>query len=381
MKKIIENDRMNDHDCQGVLAVLFASLVTTLDRDIPEGMAPCGEDGRKTGKPGEPCTHCGGCRTGPKTLRKEAVGAYAGEYSFVSGEVFLLMDLAPVGKSNDVFADQYFFRYYSDKLDLLDLRTQMDDHIGFLFGYAGYAYESMKKGEGKEAIYSRVKASIEAGVPVIMKFAPQISNAYALITGYDDGGMALYACDGTNDGSYLRAGWTADWYERLDRAYIPGEKCGPTATIEDAFARGAMIMKPIFEGGIYKKAIEYVKDNKNYRKSRGNLAFQARLIHHFIEVPICGRSAACWFSGGACERYEKYRKEFGQIAVWGSEFHNQCWVVWRAAGKYTDHKAAKIRRLADPYYRRVIAEVLEICETSDRWIYNALCDACRVAGK
>ena len=369
--KILEGVIPYPLDCELRLGSVFASLLTYLQKDIPDEMLPCNNPGRTTGKPGDPCTDCGKCRMEKHgkcrmaNSRKRAVYAdFANEYAFVSGQSLLQFDL-PTG-------------HFLSKIGM-PLPDVFDDTVDFMLRYAGYRYSDADLADRARA-HRQISASIDRGVPVLMQY--RRNSLWLLVTGYG-GNLELYGYDGARmaphekmdppPDSYQKELFCAsNWHENAKRVVILGEKCEPTATLADAIARNERIMRPIFEQNYYQAAADYIRDDKNF-KGRVKLRRQAERISGFIGVPINARSVTAWFSETLMNSGDaKTRECFGALAHLCSEMHDICWVAWHAVGTYKRKPRRYIRLLADPVYRDMLAAVVERVGSKDREIYECL---------
>jgi len=61
-----------------------------------------------------------------------------------------------------------------------------DEFFDFLFGFAGLTWKRLSVSAGKDDIFTAVRASVEAGLPVLMKLG--IGPDWHVVTGYDDKG-------------------------------------------------------------------------------------------------------------------------------------------------------------------------------------------------
>lgn len=376
MKKIIENMIPNVIDCQGILGAIFASLIAS-QTNLPEGMAKCYNDFRKTGNKGDLCTLCGNCPG--HTLKEKIHTNFANEYAFVCGEVLTQFDMTERNK------------HWKEKVDIVSL---YGDPVDFLMGYSGYTYKSYNKTEEKEFIFNEIKKSINQGIPVIFRYEPIYM--YVLITGYNDENMSLYGYDGTWDCSFMqpapdsyenRLFCASNWYESMECMFILGERCEPSVTLDNVIARNVQIMKPAFEEKYYDKAVEYILNDDNFKDENNNLATQAQLISSFIDYSIGGRSAVSWYmflclGYGADYLYyppdsecdEKYKKAFDRIAGCCCDLHEISWVAWRGVGTHEEKGNEIIRRLADPFYRKMLAGLIRLIGMKDKQIYETLCE-------
>lgn len=86
MTRLIDNIIPYPLDCEVRLGSVMASLLMSLRRDVPDGMAICTTEHRKKGKVGEPCFRCGGRG---RAAAEKLYFSLANEYAFVSGQALL----------------------------------------------------------------------------------------------------------------------------------------------------------------------------------------------------------------------------------------------------------------------------------------------------
>ncbi len=108
-----------------------------------------------------------------------------------------------------------------------------EGNIDFLFGFAGYAYRHC---EDKAAFAGEVRASIDAGRPVIAKVKDGQA-PFRVVTGYD--ADAMLCPDFTNA---QRRPQNAPSFAELDALYLVGERIAPRYTLKDGLARIRQVM-------------------------------------------------------------------------------------------------------------------------------------------
>jgi len=351
-------------DCEVRLGSVFASLLTYLQKDIPDEMLPCDSPDRKTGALGDPCTDCGKCRMG-HSKKRQIFGDFANEYAFVSGQPLLQFDLT-VGVILS--------------WNGMPLPDEFSDTVDFMLQYAGYQYSDADMAD-KARAHRQISASIDRGVPVLMQYKK--NSLWLLVTGYGDN-MELYGYDGgcrwnhyekmdpppdRYEGKLFCA---SNWHENAKRVVILGEKCEPAVTLEDAVRRNERIMRPIFEQNYYQTGADYIREGGHFKKG-ANLRRQAKRISGFIGVPINGRSVTSWFAATLMDSSDPKVKEcFSGLASLCSQMHDLCWVAWHAVGTYKKRPGRYVRLLADPVYRDMLAAVVEQVGRKDREIYGCL---------
>ena len=125
--------------------------------------------------------------------------------------------------------------------------------IDFLFGFAGYEY---RKCADKNVFKNEVKASIDAGVPVIARAKSNVQGHFRVITGYD--GDALINPDYANA---LQQPKDMPTYDDLEVLYIFGEKTAPRYTLKDGLERIRHVMEHDIRAKIWDGHIEKVHSN------------------------------------------------------------------------------------------------------------------------
>ena len=369
MRKLIENVIAYPIDCEVRLGSVAAALLTSQNRDIPDGMAVCDNPDRRSGAVGEPCTRCGNCRGW--TIRERHYQRLANEYAFVSGQALLQFDMS--GKE-------------PESRDELQMLARCGDYLDFVFGYAGYQYRPVEAAAGKAAVFGAIRDSIDDGMPVLLQY--RADQLWLLVTGYDDT-TALYGYDGGAYADYYqmmtpapdryegKLFHAANWHDAMTRAVIVGGRCTASVSMDDVVVRNASLMKPIFDNDYYGRAADYIQDGGNYRDEGDNLRTQANLIDDFIGVPIGGRSIAGWFLLDQLERNceAKYRDPFARIAGCCCDIHEISWVAWRGVGRYEQEPERFHAKLTDPLYRKMLAGVVKLVGYKDRHVYEGLCDS------
>jgi hypothetical protein len=346
-------------DCEVRLGSVFASLLVSLKTDIPQGMAICNNEYRKNGAVGESCTRCGNCRGW--TIAEREYGSLANEYAFVSGQALVQFD---INDTNSL-----------SKKETLPLES-CGDYLDLMFGYAGYSYNTISSTEDKSSIFTAMKESIDQGKPVLLEC--QIDNVWVIVTGYDDN-MDIYGLDGLQwydrmkpapddyEGNLFHS---SNWYEAMKRVVIVGDKVTPTTTLRDVTAKNALIMKQTFDADYYNKASDYILDDTNFMDDIDNLRKQAKLINGFIGVPIGCRSIVSWFAFDMLEKdcEDSLRKMLDRVASCCCDIHEICWVLRHAV------EGEGVNRLADPLYRKMIADVVKLVGYKDFHVYESLRD-------
>ena len=359
MKTLIENVIPYPLDCEVRLGSIMASLLTSQKRDLSDEPALCQSSG-------EPCLRCGKCRGW--TLREQYYWGLTNEYAFVSGQPLLQFDMS--GQD-------------AESRDEMQMLAREGDCLDFMLGYAGYEYRTVEAAAGKEAVFAAVRDSLDRGMPVLLQY--KVDELWLLVTGYDDTG-ALYGYEGGSYEGYCqrmtpapdRYGGklfqTTNWHEAMARAVIVGDKCPPRVSLDDAIARNAALMEPIFEHDYYGRAAQYILDEGNYRDEGDNLRRQAKLIDDFIGGPIIGRSIVSWFPFDQLDNNggDKCRKTLERVRDWCCDIHEICWVAWRGIGRYEPQPERFHAKLTDPLYRKMLAGVVLLIGMVDRHVYEAL---------
>lgn len=362
MKKILENVVTFPLYCEVHMGSIFATLLTCIEKDIPVGMAAC-----------EPCINCGGNCTG-WTAREKAWHKIANEYGFVSGQSLLLFDMT---KKDIIIGDEF---------NNSNIIEDSEETVNFLLNYAGYNFITLGTKKEKVFIFEEIRKSIDKGVPILMRC--KVKDLWLVVIGYDDN-MSLYGCGGESytsehDVAELKLEKYEDktfhisnWYESFSSMIIIGDKCKPTATLDDAVSRNKKIMKNILDSQYYNKAIDYILSDENYKDEKDNLSVQAQLIMDFIGVPITGRSITGWFMSQTYKlpNYdEKIKRDCGLTPCFCGEMHEICWAIWRGVGAFEGNRAEFIKRLTDPLYRKILADVIGLARDKDKLIYGDICD-------
>lgn len=385
MRVLIENVVPYPIDCEMRFGSIMAALLTSQDKNLPDGMQTCTSPHRKTGAVGEPCTRCGNCRGWSNAERYYL--RLSNTYDFISGDALLQFDMSGTDPAmRDV--RQMVSRgsgadYLFGSSEYQQMLSRGGDCLNYLFGYAGYQYHTIDASAGKETVFMAICDSIDHNIPVLLQY--QADHLWLLVTGYDET-MALYGYDGGSSAEFYQKMTPApdsyddklfhatNWYEAMQRAVIMGEKSDPWISLDDVITRNAAVMQPIFDDDYYGRAARYIRDDGNFRDEETNLRTQAKLIGEFIGVPISARSIVSWFMfdhlNNNCE--DKHRQLFNWVAGCCCDIHNICWVAWRGVGLFEPQSERFHAKLADSLYRKMLAEVVELVGIKDRQIYESL---------
>jgi len=267
--------------------------------------------------------------------------------------------------------------------DELQVLARDGDYLDFMFGYAGYQYQTLEAAAGKPMVFEAIRESIDRGAPVLLQY--KADQLWLVVTGSDDT-MGLFGYDGGAYADYYQKMTPAphryegklfhavDWHEATERAVIVGAKRAPHVTIDDVIARNAALMKPIFDDDYYGRAAEFILEDDNYRDEGDNLRTQAELIDGFIGGPIGGRSIVSWFLFDWLERNPEGRQRelFARLAGCCCDIHEICWVAWRGVGRFERTPERYHAKLADPLYRKMLAGVVRLVGLKDGHVYDGL---------
>ncbi len=125
----------------------------------------------------------------------------------------------------------------------------LDEYFGFIFGFAGLSWRRLSGGTARDDIFTAVKASVDAGLPVLMKLGD--GPDWHVAAGYDECGT-LYGLDAhkhfdhtmrptrevvaaqgyTDDGRFI----LTDWHAHFRDAVIIAGRAEKTVTYADILA-------------------------------------------------------------------------------------------------------------------------------------------------
>ncbi|MCL2059743.1 MAG: hypothetical protein FWH01_11935 [Oscillospiraceae bacterium] len=235
-----------------------------------------------------------------------------------------------------------------------------DDFLSYLFGYAGLSWKRLVKstsgratgcvsvGASKAAILEAVKASVVAGIPVLMKLSA--GPDWHVVTGYDENGT-LYGLDShkhfdhtmrptratvaargyTDDGLFILS--DGDWYDYFDNAIVIIGKAAKSVTYLDVLDRMICTLAhpahALLEQALMARLDAVTSDNA---------LETAQWLLSMVGFPIEGRyHAADSNLHNLCENAAAKEKIFGMIRqyVFDSEHdatHGTCWKIWAQLG-------------------------------------------------
>ena len=109
-----------------------------------------------------------------------------------------------------------------------------DEFIAFIMGRAGLTWRRLPKGTDRDAVYGAVTASVDAGIPALLKLGE--GQDWHVIDGYEDG--VLHGLCYKKDGLAL-----PDWFEAFEDAIVITGRCEPAVTLADVLRRIVAVLE------------------------------------------------------------------------------------------------------------------------------------------
>lgn len=225
-----------------------------------------------------------------------------------------------------------------------------DEFFDYIFGYAGLTWKRLIKGTAKDDVLAAVRASVDAGIPILMKLGS--GPDWHIVTGYDDGGTlygldshkhfdhtmrptrAIVAVQGyTDDGLFI----LPDWFTHFQDAVIITGRAEKTVTYSDILARMIQTLEHPAHSRLENDLIARL-DEVTPENSRET----AQWLLSIVGFPIEGRfHAADSNLHNFCDNKDAREKVFSMIRqyVFDSELdatHGTCWKIWAQLGVGTE---------------------------------------------
>lgn len=226
---------------------------------------------------------------------------------------------------------------FSPSLDMgsmdFTLANPHDETIRRAFRWAGYGEEILpKKAFSHEAIWEKIKASIDKDVPALA-FGIIGPPECLIITGYDDADGALIGWSHFQQDSSVPTEpngmfHVVNWYDPLWKAVIVGEKAGRSLMVDEIVRNGTTIMKQKESNGFlagsaaYEAWISMILDSGNVDDETLN----ARYEYHRSMVGNLAEARA--YCGGFLEEHG-----YAEAGECFKRIHDLCWKVWGVVGQ------------------------------------------------
>jgi len=304
---------------------------------------------------------CGSCVKTNLSLYHKSVQNF---YTVVSGLTFMQLDL-----SNE----EHFSPWHINRQ-----LAEYDDYIKFTMGFAGFTYERCDKSAGKEAVFEKIKESVDAGRPALANFGT--GYAWYVITGYDDQTGTIY---GMGDNPY----WTDHfgdkeecvlasnrWHGHLAEAVVITGRAAPSVKYDDVFIRMTAILEAADETGYFKRSADFLADEINFEGYGGDEYLElAKRICLFIGLPVDSRDVGCSMKNLAkTEPFENKARYLMRIADLYNQNCEICQIAWDMAGSYKMEIEEPAKMLPSPLYRNAIANVIKAVVKNNRRVINCL---------
>jgi len=210
--------------------------------------------------------------------------------------------------------------------------AEPDELVDFIMKHAGLTWRRLEKGMGGENVYQAVAASIDAGLPVLLKLGA--GRDWHVATGRQNG--ALYVLGYGKKGRTLR-----NWYRSYEDAIIITGRCEPTITLADVLRRIiAVLEQPVhaaLEAEIYRRIDEITTENAQttavWLNEKASFSVEAR--YHAAEAFTSGETAVnglLRMTGNKVVKDLLGRIFFSYIADNHDETHGVLWQVWELLG-------------------------------------------------
>jgi len=199
-----------------------------------------------------------------------------------------------------------------------------DEFINFIMGHAGLTWRRFSKGADKNEAYRAITASIDAGIPALLKLGA--GQNWHVVTGYRDG--ALFALTYKEKGCLLRK-----WHDAFEDVIIVTGHCEPTVGCADVFRRIISVLEhPAhvkLEADLYRRIDAITKDNAQET---------ARWLNEIVSFPIEAR----WHAADSSLARLSGDKAVGDKLFWmirqyvfdkeHDATHGTCWKIWAQLG-------------------------------------------------
>jgi hypothetical protein len=221
-----------------------------------------------------------------------------------------------------------------------------DSFFAIIFGYAGLSWKRLPAGTGKDAVCSAVRASVDAGIPILMKlgFGPD----WHVVSGYDENGT-LYGLDShkhfdhtmrptrdvvaaqgyTDDGLFI----LNDWFTHFQDAIIITGRADQTVSYREILGRVIQALEHPAHGRLANELtarLDAVTPDNAWKTAQWLLSI--------VGFPIEAR----WHAAESnlhhhCKNEKAKAKIFGMIRqyVFDRELdatHGTCWKIWAQLG-------------------------------------------------
>ncbi|MCL2707610.1 MAG: hypothetical protein FWF03_00690 [Defluviitaleaceae bacterium] len=248
-----------------------------------------------------------------------------------------------------------------------------DAFLGFIFGFAGLSWKRVTKGAGEREAAAAIAASVDAGLPVLLRFGQN----WRVATGYD-GAEIIGLGYGATEAAAI-----PNWFGGFDDAVIITGRARQSVSYADVLYRMIeSLAHPAharLEADLMKRLDEVAE---------GNVQATAEWLLEKVGFPIEAR----WHAADSeiyvlCESEAAKEKIFGMIRqyVFDSDHdatHGTCWKIWAklGVGPKTNYRlppnAAEL--LLKPETRSELKRLFTIVFENDRVVLGLLRGAAEI---
>ena len=252
------------------------------------------------------CIRCGGCGDEP-FINKHHLKIY--QYLItITGCAYFWIDKG--------IGNAYEKPYTADEFSETAL-----DRLSLALYAAGYRYETMDKNTEAEALFDRIKQSVEEKRPVLIKLS--LGDLWAVITGYDDDKNLPYLMKRGRSPKIDK-----EWYQKLTSIVFITDPYDSTISLSESLQHMIHHLntgsRDKLEQKVYQK-LETEPDGKKLGKwlnQLNGLAIEARW--HASE---CYRNTL-----GPMANDDRCKKYLLEASGLHRRFHDQAWEVWALLG-------------------------------------------------
>lgn len=199
-----------------------------------------------------------------------------------------------------------------------------DEFVEFIMGHAGLTWRRFSKGAGKDEVYPAIAASIDAGIPVLLKLG--VGQDWHVVTGCQGG--ALYALTYKKKERLLRT-----WYDAFEYAIIVTGRREPTVTLADILRRVISVLEhpahARLEADLNRRIDEITKENAQET---------AKWLNEIVSFPIEARWHA---ADSSLQRLSDDSAVADKLFLMIRQYvfdkehdatHGTCWKIWAQLG-------------------------------------------------
>jgi len=262
-----------------------------------------------------------------------------------------------------------------------------DSFFDYIMGVAGLTWKRLDKASGKDEIFKALAASVDAGIPALMKLGQGAD--WHVVTGYDDAGM-LYGLDAHKYGEkpvvtperYIdnKLFELSNWVEPFVTAIVITGKCEPTLKLPDILTCMITILEhpqhAILEAEITRRIDAIGPDNA---------LETAKWLNQIVGFPIEARWHVADSSLQRMTDNETAKERLFHVIehyVFDNDLdatHGTCWKIWAQLGVGTDTGYATTPKSAElvqqPQAQAELKRLFAIVFENDRLVLGFLREA------